>query len=42
MIVLGGGVSNIERFYASVPPCCQKYVFSEYVATRFVRNVHGD
>ena len=23
VIVLGGGVSNIERFYASVPPCCR-------------------
>ena len=42
VIVLGGGVSNIERFYASVPPLLPKYVFSEYVATRFVRNVHGD
>ena len=42
VIVLGGGVSNIERFYANVPPLLPKYVFSEYVATRFVRNVHGD
>ncbi len=42
VIVLGGGVSNIERFYASVPPLLPKYVFSEYVATRFLRNVHGD
>ena len=42
VVVLGGGVSNIERFYASVPRLLPKYVFSEYVATRFVRNVHGD
>lgn len=42
VIVLGGGVSNIERFYANVPPLLPKYVFSEFVETRVVRNVHGD
>jgi len=42
VIVLGGGVSNIERLYANVPPLLPKYVFSEFVETRLVRNVHGD
>lgn len=42
VIVLGGGVSNIERLYANVPPLLPKYVFSEFVETRLVRNIHGD
>ncbi|MBL8311429.1 MAG: ROK family protein [Burkholderiales bacterium] len=42
VVVLGGGASNIERLYRNVPRLLPKYVFSEYVATRFVRNVHGD
>ena len=42
VIVLGGGASNIERFFDRVPPLLGRYVFSEFVATRFVRNVHGD
>jgi fructokinase len=42
VIVLGGGVSNIERLYANVPPLLSKYVFSEFVETRVVKNLHGD
>lgn len=42
VIVLGGGVSNIERLYANVPPLLPKYVFSEFVETRVLKNVHGD
>jgi fructokinase len=42
VIVLGGGVSNIERIYQSVPPLLPKYVFSEFVETKILRNVHGD
>ena len=42
VIVLGGGVSNIERLYLNVPPLLPKYVFSEFVETRIARNVHGD
>ena len=42
VIVLGGGVSNIERLYENVPLLLPKYVFSEFVATKVVRNVHGD
>lgn len=42
VIVLGGGISNIGRLYANVPLLWQPYVFSDRVATRLVRNVHGD
>ena len=42
VIVLGGGLSNIERLYTDVPRLWQRYVFSDHVATRLVRHVHGD
>ena len=41
-IVLGGGVSNIERLYANVPRLWGPWVFSDRVDTRLARNVHGD
>ncbi len=41
-IVLGGGLSNIERLYASVPPRWQPYVFSDTVVTKLLHNRHGD
>lgn len=42
VIVLGGGLSNIERLYANVPALWSPFVFSDRVATRFVRAAHGD
>jgi fructokinase len=42
VIVLGGGVSNIERLYDNVPLLLPKYVFSEFVETKIARNVYGD
>jgi predicted NBD/HSP70 family sugar kinase len=42
VIVLGGGVSNIERLYAGVPSLWGPYVFSDRVETRLVRPAHGD
>jgi fructokinase len=42
VIVLGGGVSNVDRLYANVPPLLPRYVFSDHVATRLARPVHGD
>jgi fructokinase len=42
IIVLGGGVSNIDRIYANVPPLLPKYVFSEFVDTKVKKNSHGD
>ena len=42
VIVLGGGLSNIERLYGDVPRLWGRYVFSDHVATRLLRNIHGD
>ena len=42
VIVLGGGLSNIERLYSEVPRLWTRTVFSDHVATRLLRNVHGD
>ena len=42
VIVLGGGLSNIERLYKNVPALWGKWVFSDTVYTRLVRNAHGD
>jgi fructokinase len=42
VIVLGGGMSNVERLYTEVPRRWGRQVFSDHVATRLVRNVHGD
>jgi fructokinase len=41
-IVLGGGVSNLERLYARVPAIWQRYVFSDVVRTRLLPPMHGD
>jgi glucokinase-like ROK family protein len=42
VIVLGGGVSNIEALYELVPRHWGRWVFSDEVRTRLVRNRHGD
>ena len=42
VIVLGGGMSNIDRLYAKVPERWGRWVFSDRVDTRLVRHVHGD
>jgi fructokinase len=42
VIVLGGGLSNIERLYESVPRLWTGHVFSDRVSTRLVRARHGD
>jgi fructokinase len=42
VIVLGGGLSNIERLYASVPAQWARLVFSDRVTTQLVRAMHGD
>jgi len=42
VIVLGGGMSNVARLYESVPRLWGRWVFSDRVDTRLVRNVHGD
>jgi len=42
VIVLGGGLSNIDRLYRRVPELWAAHVFSDVVNTRLLRNVHGD
>lgn len=42
VIVLGGGVSNVESIYDSVPRLWAHYVFSAQVLTRLEKAVHGD
>ena len=42
VIVLGGGMSNIERLYANVPRLWGRWIFSDRVDTRLVRHRHGD
>jgi fructokinase len=42
VIVLGGGLSRIDRFYTNVPAVWGEYVFSDTVATRLVPPRHGD
>lgn len=42
VIVLGGGLSNMQRLYHHLPTCCAPYVFSDAVDTRFLPPVHGD
>ncbi|MEE8203018.1 MAG: ROK family protein [Alphaproteobacteria bacterium] len=41
-IVLGGGVSNLERLYARVPARWGEFAFSDRVDTRLLRARHGD
>ena len=42
VIVLGGGLSNIERLYLNVPRLWGRHVFSDRVDTRLVRHAFGD
>jgi fructokinase len=42
VIVLGGGLSNLERLYANVPTHWPGYVFSDQVVTPLRRARHGD
>ena len=42
VIVLGGGVSNIDVLYEQVPQRWRAHVFSDVVQTRLVRHRHGD
>ena len=41
-IILGGGMSNIERFYKNIPKIIPKYVFSDKVRNKILKNQHGD
>ena len=42
VVVLGGGLSNVERLYVSVPQLWGNWIFSDVVRTRLERAMHGD
>ena len=42
VIVLGGGLSNIEAIYKGLPELILKFAFSDVLHTEIVRAVHGD
>ncbi|HYT74196.1 MAG TPA: ROK family protein, partial [Vicinamibacterales bacterium] len=42
VIVLGGGLSNIDALYRRVPELWGAWIFSDRVDTRLVRARHGD
>jgi fructokinase len=42
VIVLGGGLSKIERLYETVPKLWGEWVFTPSVTTKLLRNAHGD
>ena len=41
-IVLGGGMSNINYIYDNISDQLKKYVFSDTMHTKVVKNFHGD
>ena len=42
VIVMGGGLSNVERLYRDLPPLVEKYGFNLGGVPRIVKNMHGD
>jgi fructokinase len=42
VIVLGGGLSNLDRLYAHVPAIWHQWVFSDRVDTKLHKAKHGD
>lgn len=42
VIVLGGGLSNLDRLYANVPACWGPFVFSDRASTPLLKAAHGD
>jgi len=42
IIVLGGGLSNIDAIYAGLPDLILKFAFTDVLHTKIARAVHGD
>jgi fructokinase len=42
VIVLGGGLSNMDRLYENVPRLWATHVFSDQVSTKLLKHRHGD
>ncbi|WP_340117984.1 ROK family protein [Pelagibius sp. 7325] len=41
-VVLGGGISNVDRLYRNLPALLPRYVFSDHVSTPVLKARHGD
>ena len=41
-IILGGGMSNIDRLYKNIPDLIPKYTFAKQIKTKVLKNIHGD
>ena len=42
VIVIGGGLSKMQRLYRNLPECCGPHVFSDVFTTKFLPPMHGD
>lgn len=42
VIVIGGGLSKMQRLYQNLPECCCRHVFSDVFNTQFRPPAHGD
>lgn len=42
IIVLGGGMSKLQRLYKNIPDIWDKYIFSDHVTTKLLPPEHGD
>lgn len=42
VIVLGGGMSNVQRLYKNIPVLWDKHIFSDYIATQLLAPEFGD
>ncbi len=42
VIVIGGGLSKMQRLYRHLPECCGRHVFSDVFNTKFLPPMHGD
>ena len=42
VLVMGGGMSNVDELYTDLPPVLARYVFSPVLHTPVVRAAHGD
>ncbi len=42
VVVLGGGLSKLERLYRNIPALWDRFVFSDHVDTLLRRPLHGD
>ena len=42
VIVIGGGLSNMQRLYRNLPGACRPHVFSDAFSTKFLPPKHGE